>query len=340
MKAIKNLLSLFAVLFAVMLSSCSNDDIPVNQSITFKINPSTVISDFAEFNPGELTSMPSSLLLRVRLLIYNDKGTLVASDTQTFKDYSHIMSSTQALEEGAYTVVTITDVKASDDELNWTLSNQESLNTLKLTKSKYIRYQYGLLGLETKKVNITSSTKTISIDVKPAGALAIVFYLNWNQYSNVTRYKLLTKKISDELTLNSDGTPLYSITSSSDFNYRISLADWDSNYEHAYRYVFLFPMQNVHFQFACETNDEKQYYLGESAIIDIEKGKEYLFAIDIATQETTWEESTSSASSSLRDATPMGKADFFEAKTIDQLQFDLEDCSVLKFNDSKQLQLN
>ena len=181
MKAIKNLLSLFAAVVAVMFSSCSNDDIPVSEPVTFKINPSTVISGFEEWNSGDLTALPADFKLRVRLLVYNNKGYLVASSTETFSDYSHIMTSSQRLEVGAYTIVTLTDViTKTDGNFAWTLSNEHSLTTLKLTKSQFIRERFGILGIETKKVNVTSSTKNISIDVKPAGAVAIVYYYNWS----------------------------------------------------------------------------------------------------------------------------------------------------------------
>lgn len=333
MKAMKKLLSLFAAVVAVMLSSCSNDDIPVRQPITFKVNPSTVISGFNEYSPGELTVFPTNFMLRVRLLVYNNNGSLVASDTQTFSDYSHIMTSHQTLEEGAYTIVTLTDViTKTDDNFAWILSNEQSLTTLKLTQGEYIRHQLGILGLETKKVNISSSTTDISIDVKPAGALAFVLYGNWNQYSDVVYYKLITNKLSDNLSLNSEGEPQFSITSASTLKYRMSRVEWDKNYLGAYRYIFLFPMQNVYYQFACEADDEKTYTLGESALVNIEKGKEYYFSIDVETEETEWLDITPLAASELSDATPMGKTMFFEANDFGRLQFENGNCRVFDFS--------
>ncbi|MCM1140140.1 MAG: hypothetical protein NC453_16365, partial [Muribaculum sp.] len=188
MKQMKKYLAIFAVLFTVILSSCPNDDIPVSQTITFKVNPSTVVNCYDEYDAGELTVLPKGYSLRVRLLIYNETGKLVSSDVQKFSDYSHIMTSPQDLAEGEYTVVTITDIVTSTDEdFAWILSNEENLSTLSIAKTEYIREQWGILGLETTHVSISPSVKDVNIDVKPAGALAIVFYNNWNHYSDVVK---------------------------------------------------------------------------------------------------------------------------------------------------------
>jgi len=305
MKQMKKYLAIFAVLFTVILSSCSNDDIPVNQSITFKVNPSTVVNCFAEYDAGELTVLPKGYSLRVRLLIYNEAGVLVSSDTQKFNDYSHIMTSPQDLPEGEYTVVTTTDIITSTDEnFAWRLSNEENLSTLSIAKSEYIREQWEILGLETTHVSIYPGIKDVNIDVKPAGALAIVFYTNWNHYSDVVKYKLNSDRIADNLTFTSTGEPQYSVKSSNWTDYRISLATWDSNYIGAYRYIFLFPMQNATFQFKCECDDDKTYLLGEPAKINTERGKEYRFEIDVETDEASWYVITPRSSKAVMDKMP------------------------------------
>lgn len=307
----KKYLAIFTVLFAVILSSCSNDDIPVNQSITFKVNPSTVVNSFNEYDAGELTVFPTGFLLRVRLLIYNETGKLVSSDVQTFGDYSHIMSSSQNLEEGNYTVVTTTDViTTEDDQFAWILSGEENLTSLTMTKTEYVRRQWGILGMETTQINITSYTKDVNIDVKPAGALAIVFYNNWNAYSDVLRYKLNSNKVADNLMLDSNGLPQYSVKSSNNTDYRISLFTWDSNYSGAYDYIFLFPMRNAILQFKCECDDDKTYLLGEPTKIDIEKGKEYLFAIDVESDEAEWYDITPTSSSSSMEKASINNMDY------------------------------
>lgn len=64
MKQMKKYLAIFAVLFTVILSSCSNDDIPVNRSVTFKLNPATVVDKLYEMNAGDLTSLSSGATLK------------------------------------------------------------------------------------------------------------------------------------------------------------------------------------------------------------------------------------------------------------------------------------
>ena len=79
----KKYLAIFAVLFTVILSSCSNDDIPVNRSVTFKLNPATVVDNLYEMNAGDLTSLSSGATLNVDLYVYDESGTLVERDRKS-----------------------------------------------------------------------------------------------------------------------------------------------------------------------------------------------------------------------------------------------------------------
>ncbi len=105
MKQMKKYLAIFAVLFTVTMSSCSNDDIPVDRAVTFKLNPATVVENLYELNAGDLTSIPSGATLNVGVYVYDDSGHLVAQDAQEFGAYTHILTSNLNLGKGTYTAI-------------------------------------------------------------------------------------------------------------------------------------------------------------------------------------------------------------------------------------------
>lgn len=295
----KKYLAILAVLFTVILSSCSNDDIPVTHATTFKVDPSTVISSYEEYNVGDLTSLGSNYQLRIRLLVYNQDGVLVESDEVFSSDYTHIQTFSFNLSEGDYTTVAITDVvgKASSavDEF-YTLSNQTKLNTTTLSYTGYVGGQRAILGLTTASQYISSSSREISIKVKPAGALIVCHIDNWNSCLNwndngvaldVKTFKLLGNQASSDLTLNSFGEPTFSIRSSSNYDYIWYSHDRNSDYVGGYGYAFKFPMTNVKLKWVAETASGS-YSWGDPAVVDIESGKEYYFELDVENDEAGW----------------------------------------------------
>lgn len=273
------------------MSSCSNDDIPVNQSVTFKVNPSTVVSSYKEFEPGELSSLPSGANLRMRILIYNEAGKLVAEDYAYMNDYTHIMTSSFNLPQGSYTAVACTDIVTDNKTFEyWDLSGKEILSTTTFTDKGYIGGALKILGLKVTHFSVDSNTKELNIDVKPAGALAIVWWKNWNRYSNVEAFRLYANRACDHMTLNAFGEPTYSVESSNDVSaWRIASMTYDSDYSGGYVYVFLFPVKNMTVQFGAEL-DDNYYALFENAeaVVDIELGREYYFTYDVTSEECEW----------------------------------------------------
>lgn len=295
----KKYLAIFAVLFTVILSSCSNDDIPVTHATAFKVDPSTVISSYEEYNVGDLTSLGSYYQLRIRLLVYNQEGVLVASDEAFSPDYTHVQTFSFNLSEGEYTTVAITDVvgktSSAVDEF-YTLSDQTKLNTTTLSYTGYVGGQRAILGLTTESQYISSSSREIGIKVKPAGALIVCHIDNWNACLNwndngvtldVKTFKLLGNQASSDLTLNSFGEPTFSIRSSSNYDYIWYTHDRNSDYVGGYGYAFKFPMTNVKLKWVAETASGS-YNWGDPAVVDIESGKEYYFELDVENDEAGW----------------------------------------------------
>lgn len=295
----KNYIAKLAVAFTVILSSCSNDDIPITNVTAFKVDPSTVISSYEEYYVGDLTSLGSDYQLRIRLLVYNENGALVASEEAFSGDYTHIQTFSFNLSEGEYTTVAITDVigKASSAVKEfYTLSDQERLGTTTLTYTGYVGGPLAILGLASEKQFITSSSADINIKVKPAGALIICCIDDWNaclDYNDngvpidVETFWLQGNQTTSGLTFNSYGEPMYSIRSSSEFAYTWYLHNRNSQYAGGYGYAFKFPMANVKLRWSAEA-PTGNYLWGEPAIVDIEAGKEYYFELDVANNEAGW----------------------------------------------------
>lgn len=302
----KKYLAIFAVLCTVILSSCSNDDIPVAQTITFKVNPSTVVSSYREYAPGELSTLLSDYNLRIRLLIYNEAGKLVAEDETYMNDYTHIMTSSFNLEQGLYTAVSCTDVVSDNKTFEfWDLSGKESLSTATFTDNGYIGAQFKILGFNVTHFSVDNNAKELNVNVKPAVALALVMWENWNRYTNVEAFRLYANRSCDNMTLNASGEPTYSVESSNDVaNWRIAALEYDSQYNGGYVYVFLFPIKNMTMQFGAGLTDNT-YALFDNAmaLVDIELGKEYYFAYDVTSEECEWlvwtDVDTSSSTSTL-----------------------------------------
>ena len=248
----KKYLAIFAVLFTVILSSCSNDDIPVDRSVTFKLNPATVVDNLYEMYAGDLTSISSGATLNVDLYVYDESGKLVAQDNQVFNAYTHIMTSNLNLGNGAYTAVAISHVTSSVDF--WGVEGTENLNTLKITDNGYIGGKSKILGLTVEKVYVTDGENTFNIDINNAGAVACVAIINWNRYTNVKSFGLAGKQSCDYITTNNYGDVEYSLKSKSGYGFYKVKFDYNSNQTSAMTYFFTFPIKNAAMKFFCRNN--------------------------------------------------------------------------------------
>lgn len=286
----KKINSLLAVLVAVLMASCSNDDIPMDKAVTFKINPSTVVNNLYEYTPGALSSLDSDESLHVSLYVYNEAGVLVAKESQDFSDYTHVMNSVQNLGYGDFTVVATTHVTSSVDY--WTFSGQQNLSTFSVKDNGYIGGSGKILGLTTQHVTITENTSDININVEIAGAVALARCMNWNRYSDVEYFGILANKSCDELTLDNQGESHFSVDTKSDYAYYMIRWEYDSNYNGAYGYVFMFPMDNVKMSFMAEVTSGELLTIGNYCIDDIMLGHSYVFAYDVTDNANYWEDMT------------------------------------------------
>ena len=279
-------------LIALVLSSCSNDDIPVGQSTTFKINPANVIRPFSyEINPGDLEGIDSDHALRTRLLIYNSKGALTTEETQFLSSYASIMSTSVNLEKGDYTAVVITDVVKKDgNKISWAcweLSDENSITTAKITDLGYIGGKSKILGIGSKKIRISEAAEEFSINPTPAGAVLCTMWRNIHTFSDVDMIVLETNRTSDYLVMNSDGG--YNVAIGNDnnnFSWRMNYiepADYPSS-TNLYGYCFTLPTNNISFRYRIDTSSSESFYT-DAMLFNIKPGSEYYFEINLRDPE-------------------------------------------------------
>lgn len=273
----------------LVLSSCSNDDIPVRVATTFKINPANVIQPFSyEINPGDLEGVDSDNALRIRLLVYNSDDVLVQEETQYLSNYASIVSTSVNLEDGYYTAVAITDIVEKSGEVIswacWELSDEKMLTTAKITDLGYIGGQAKILGIGSKKFSVTGiRSQEISINPTPAGAVVCVLWRHIHAYDNfIERIALMQNRSSDYLVLNKDGGYNVAIkNNNNEFNWYTGYTDpADYSVENVYGYYFMFPMNNVGFRFSLDTAVGESINT-DSYTFDIKAGSEYYFVIDL-----------------------------------------------------------
>lgn len=321
----KKYLAMFAVLFTVILSSCSNDDIPVNRSVTFKLNPATVVENLYELSAGDLTSLTSGATLKIDLYVYDESGKLVAQDNQEFNAYTHMMTSNLNLGSGEYTVVAVSHVTSSVDF--WGFEGQENLNTFKINDNGYIGGKSKILGLTVEKVYVTDDENTFNIDIQNAGAVACVGILNWNRYNNVKTYGLMGKQSCDYITTNNFGSVEYSIDSRNDYSFYLVKFDYNSNRSGGVMYFFTFPIKNAAMKFFAETTDNERIYLGPNLVDDIDLGDSYLMSYDVTSEETEWYNMTPSRATRGDNAKANAKAKEL-ANSKPSIVYDYENLSI------------
>lgn len=286
----KTLYSLIAIL-AMVISSCSNDDIEVLHTVNIKVNPSKVISTFTyEYQPGELESFPDTLKLRTRLLAYDAKGALKDSAVQYLTNYGSIASYSLNLEEGDYTLVAITDVvvkKSNDVKFEfWHLKNRERLSETKLSDAGNIGEQFKILGIESKKFTIDKTNKECILYPQAVGALCYVVFHNIHQFPDVKQYSLEMTKASDFLQFSGNGEWQPSVKNNNgSFDWYLTYTEPEETESYGiYGYYFMLPMPNVNFKFTYDDTNGDTHDLTQKAAVSLEAGVEYGFQIELVVQ--------------------------------------------------------
>ena len=285
----KKILFAFVTLVGIFCS-CTNDDITISRTITFKVNPATVVENLYERNAGDLTSLSSGAKLHVSLYVYDEKGILVDKVSNEYSAYTHMMTKDINLSSGSYTAVATSYVTSSVEF--WSFSGLDQLSTFKITDNGYIGGKSKILGLSIKNFTIGNDSETININIENAGAVALVYLYHWNKYTNVLNYRLMGKQACDYISFDNYGSKDYSIKSESSYKYIKYQHTYDSNYASGYGYFFTFPIKNASFRFYAETTDNQLVPMGVEFVDDVKVGETYAFEYDFDTDEATWYDMT------------------------------------------------
>lgn len=282
----KKYIFLFAIAIVATFTSCSNDEIEISRSITFKVNPATVVDNLYERNAGDLTSLGSKAQLIVSLFIYDENGVLVDNISNEYSAYTHMMTTDIYLPSGKYyTAVATTNVKSSVDF--WTFSGTDQLSTFKITDNGYVGGKDKILGLTIKSFSVGDNSETVNIDVKNAGAVGLVQFYQWNKYYDVSEYALLGKQACDYVSFDNQGNADYSLKSESTYNFIKIAWDYDSKYTGASGYFFTFPIKNASFSFSAYTTAKKWVSLA-TFVDNVNLGETYWFLYDFENDEAYW----------------------------------------------------
>lgn len=273
----KKYLAIFAVLFTVILSSCSNDDIPVSYNCIVRVNPATVMSGFTyQVKPGDLDGVSSGNELRIRLYIFDEEGALVEQLAQFVPNYLTTASFETTIPNGKmYQLVALTDeVRKSDDFEWWSVSDENQISTMKISYKGAV-YDFGsqeILGLKSDWIY---SGDNPTVNVEAAGALVCTLCSNLHAYSNVGSVLIFANRTNGYYDFSNadiiESNPILDENST-----LISLKDIPNKKTQAsYSYKFMMPQKNMRIYYGI--SDTKGDVLAVSAAegVELEMGREY-----------------------------------------------------------------
>lgn len=252
------------VLAALLFASCKNEDISISREVSFEVTPREVINKWIPYalKESDLVRLPSEdNQLRINLLVYNQNGDLIASDTRKLKDYNENMVTTLELSNGEYTVVAISDVVENGSDLCWTIKGTERLSTLMIENiSTVITNEEAIVGIGNAKIMVDANHSSHHVEMSPSGALVIVKDDEMKFWEGVVplSYLYSTKK-NNNYTFNDNGFYVPNADENSTFIYRIhwNYPEWMELNSIYWEYHFIQPFGNTSFQWRLLVNNDE-----------------------------------------------------------------------------------
>ena len=276
----KKYFSLLAFSLAVVLISCTNDEISISKTVNFTVNPATVVSSFAigEENAGELEGFDTDCKLSVELFIYDDQGDLVEKFNNTYSNYAVQMKASAFLDHGQYTAVAITHIDApSYDIYYWKIEGEEKLEGMRIVDNGYVGAQNKVLGVTVKQFTVGDQMADLNINVQPAGSMLVVRYYNYSALKNYgyTVFSLMGNKTMDYLEFDRFGnTSVVADNHNGSYDWiydTVDVANFEDGYTYIYAYEYILPMTNVGLLF-CTEDESTIYSLGTSTNFNTQAG--------------------------------------------------------------------
>lgn len=284
----KNIIFSFCLICGITLISCNNEDIPILDSTTIQVNPSTIMETFTyQVNPGDLDGVDGTSQLRIRLLIYDKDGLLFLTDTKTIKNYlSTVKFIVDLREKESFTAILISDVIDSNPNNiaeYWGIKDEQSINTLKVV------YQgsdnnYGdqeILGISSATV---TSGKNVNVNMEAAGALICSYVKNIHAYSNIDYIHSIGNRGNGNYNFSETGKT----SSNPDLTANPSLIEIEipnNKYDNIYAYKFIMPQDNYEITTGFY-HGNSIVDIGGKANITLTKGHEYKYLLELDPDDT------------------------------------------------------
>lgn len=289
----KKFIYILSILSIGIFSSC-NEDIPIDEvlpsfDVTFRLNPETVVESF--YNTRlDIERLYSTEKLRLRLLIYNEQGTLVSSSEKYVGSYLEKEDVTVNLVQGSYFAIAISDVVEPNDqdapEL-WTLSGEQSINSLTVTDAGYIGGESKVLGVNGLQFNVNKNGDNFTMELKPVGAIIYIRYDNIHMFNDVQEYNYECTKIAEKIQFDRSGNVTPSFSTGLYYLSKITPSNLDK-YNNVGVYAFVLPMQDLPTAFFAKVNGESLQITDALVLSNILSGKEYYAYIDLASDEDSF----------------------------------------------------
>lgn len=295
---------LLACVSSALLLACQKDnqESSARYDVNVKVIPADVIAPFTyELNPGDLTKIADGYKIRVGLRVYDKDGFLVEKKINYLQNYDAISNFTFSLNSGSYTLLATTDIVEYDGSNvtfeYWNFgkgandTDDQKLSELQIVDNGYIGSMgKKSLGVTSTGISVIDAAFDTNIKVKPACALAVIYFKNIHTYSEIKSLELETSKLGDYLFFNGSGQ--YDISfkwPGKNQYFRLNSIDVEdySKYNGIYSYVFLLPGDKYELTPRYITTDDSQGYLvDDSKVLNIKKGEEYEMIIDCKDSST------------------------------------------------------
>lgn len=278
----KKYLSILTALIAVLFTSCSNDDIPVQDSTIIRVNPTTVMSDFTyQLNPGDLDGVDSDSELRIRLFIYDSNGKLVTEQTQKVRNYLTTATFEVSLprSEQYYRAIAITDVTSNKTGAvaeYWGIEETSDLSSLRIN---YLGSDSNYGDQEILGVNSYTfqSGENITIDVYAAGALVCTWVRNLHAYSNIQYIWVWGNRGNGFYDFSTTGS--LKSNPNLEVHPNFTLIDVDKFNYNVYSYKFIMPQNNYKLNLVFADNSATTIHQSDISGLTLKQGHEYLYLI-------------------------------------------------------------
>lgn len=192
----KILYSLLAVL-AMVMSSCSNDDIEITRyvdNLQLQISTQSFYDDFG-ITQEIKDSLSQDYKVGIYTFIYDKNSNLVASKKSDTKNLGLETHSYTKIEEGVYTVIVAEMLENENTSKNaWIIKGEDNLSTIQIAKNTPNSYSKDAVGLYASELYLNSESNVMNVTPKGIGAIIKAKMSNFN----VSDYNLVAFCTKDE----------------------------------------------------------------------------------------------------------------------------------------------